>query len=1015
MGLTYADAVLLLGGRQSKVVSALDALAGGALLAASAGGSALALSLFDAKGELARLSGSLVTGLSERVSGLSRFERSERLAAAHAIVVLSAYFEELAAAPMPFAVEEMRLSTLDQLSLAGSPSDSDRRNHVAAALLRADVPLPGPDQSYEATLEALRACYRSLSGAVAGFVRGLAIWDGLNDTEKAACTSELTDALPARALVRYEDRVRQLALDCPEVGLWLNLVDHQATRVVVRQGFDRLEQTLLALATGRLPDERRDALTRAYRADLDRAIASTGDIPDGLRLPSLLAGYVTPRFRAVRAWRDGQIAQESWWDDVPVRNDFEDFLAGFLTTPAATEAPLLVLGQPGSGKSVLTRMLAGSLPAGEFLVVRVVLRDVPADADLQAQIEDAIRAATGEELPWPALARTADGALGVVILDGFDELLQATGVSQSDYLQRVAAFQQREADQGRPVAVLVTTRTAVADRARPVTGMVAVRLEPFGESQVARWLEIWNGHNALALADREPLTAETLLAHGELASQPLLLLMLALYDAESDALRSADQLHTAELYERLLIRFVERELEKAGTYPDDSHAIEQELTRLAVVAFAMFNRGQQWVTGAELDADLAALLPEPPSAEVPGRSLRARLTAADVVVGRFFFVHEARATRDDTRLRTYEFLHATFGEYLVARLVTRELDELIDAVRHAARRGRFPLADDALLYALLSFAPLTSRATTAAFVSERLRTLDDASRQTLRDVLLGLFRRSLDARHDDRHRDYQPWQASLPARCATYSANLVLLTVLAAGEVTSDELFPDSDSPVDGWRDLALLWRSQVRLWGTVAESLAVERGRVDDRRQVRVRARANPADRGDVWILDPRWFHDLGPSTTALWFVGYQSDEVVAGTTFAAAQGLDTLVHALAPLFDTLGTAALNTFVDPAKEDALRHYLAQAPERVAVRVPRVPVSGLHALLTLWLVRCEIASVDELIAAYVACLPFAHDAPLRGFPVGQRFRDVVTTMFVEDQARLPPDFIAVVRNYLDLR
>jgi hypothetical protein len=56
----------------------------------------------------------------------------------------------------------------------------------------------------------------------------------------------------------------------------------------------------------------------------------------------------------------------------------------------------------------------------------------------------------------------------MVMLDGFDELLQATGVSQSDYLEKVAEFQRREADQGRPVAALVTSRTAVADRARAV-------------------------------------------------------------------------------------------------------------------------------------------------------------------------------------------------------------------------------------------------------------------------------------------------------------------------------------------------------------------------------------------------------------------------------------------------------------------------------------------------------------------------------------------------------------------
>ena len=94
---------------------------------------------------------------------------------------------------------------------------------------------------------------------------------------------------------------------------------------------------------------------------------------------------------------------------------------------------------------MLTQMLAARLPADKFLVVRVVLREVTADADLQTQIEDAIRLATGESLTWPDLARSAGGALPVVLLDGFDELLQATGVSQTDYLRKAAEFQTREA------------------------------------------------------------------------------------------------------------------------------------------------------------------------------------------------------------------------------------------------------------------------------------------------------------------------------------------------------------------------------------------------------------------------------------------------------------------------------------------------------------------------------------------------------------------------------------------
>ena len=181
---------------------------------------------------------------------------------------------------------------------------------------------------------------------------------------------------------------------------------------------------------------------------------------------------------------------------VPVRDDACRFLAGYLTSPAAQEAPLILLGQPGSGKSILTRILAARLPASDFLPVRVELRQVPAEADLQDQIEFAVRSATGESVPWPRLVESGDGALPVVMLDGFDELLQATGVTQTDFLLRVLAFQEREADQGRPLAVIVTSRTAVTDRARIPHGAVAVRLEPFDEDQVTAWLEVWRRSNA---------------------------------------------------------------------------------------------------------------------------------------------------------------------------------------------------------------------------------------------------------------------------------------------------------------------------------------------------------------------------------------------------------------------------------------------------------------------------------------------------------------------------------------
>jgi hypothetical protein len=173
----------------------------------------------------------------------------------------------------------------------------------------------------------------------------------------------------------------------------------------------------------------------------------------------------------------------------------------------------------------------------DYVAVRVALREVPADSDLQSQIEYAIRDATGESLSWPMLARSAGGALPVVLLDGFDELLQATGIGQTDYLEQIVRLQEREADQGRPVAVIVTSRTAVADSARIPVGATAVRLEPFTDPQIRRWLAIWNASNAAYQARRkpQPLSAEAVLRQRVLASQPLLLLMLALYDADDNA------------------------------------------------------------------------------------------------------------------------------------------------------------------------------------------------------------------------------------------------------------------------------------------------------------------------------------------------------------------------------------------------------------------------------------------------------------------------------------------------
>ncbi|GAA2688616.1 MULTISPECIES: NACHT domain-containing NTPase [Actinosynnema] len=397
-------------------------------------------------------------------------------------------------------------------------------------------------------------------------------------------------------------------------------------------------------------------------------------------------------------------------------------------------------------------------------------------------------------------AANAGGALLVVLLDGFDEHLQATGVSQTNYLENVQRFQRDCAERGCPVAVVVTSRIGVAGGMAIPAGADVLRLAPFSERHVVRWLEKWGRLNARYFERRglAPLAPQTALKHHDLAVQPLLLLMLALYDADDNALRDQGDIGQGGLYERLLIRFVQREVGKGDLGRADASFqtdVEAELERLSVVAFAMFHRGTQWVTEKDLDDDMQALLEERKQTRGPG--MRTPLSPGGAILGRFFFVQLAEATRDAQRLRAYEFLHATFGEYLVARSIWSLLAELHEYESNRKRRAAFQRPDDDELHALLSFTPLTTRKSVIDFL------LELAASDLKRDEHALLVEKLFEICGEERPRKrtgYQPVSRPAPARYAVYGLNLVLLSAV----------FGKRSFGVGDWHRLTSFWRSQL-------------------------------------------------------------------------------------------------------------------------------------------------------------------------------------------------------------
>jgi hypothetical protein len=345
----------------------------------------------------------------------------------------------------------------------------------------------------------------------------------------------------------------------------------------------------------------------------------------------------------------------------------------------------------------------------------------------------------------------------------------------------------------------------------------------------------------------------------ELARQPLLLLMLAIYDSLGNELSSQPDIDQTLLYDRLLRRFIERELSKGkagrefAALPDAARAaaIDWEMGRLGVAAVGMFNRQDLKIHREELNADLHYFGAEK-AAAADGRVL----AEADLLLGSFFFIHESRsklqeeATGPGDRQAAFEFLHNTFGEFLTADFILRRAAEEArtvcrlsgDALLSDTRQRHLTMLREDWFGCLVHTA-LHTRPVILDMIREWSRHRLD-NRQSSRADMLAAFDAIVAAQlravlNDMTIPDPAPKQRSLspydplPRRghLAIYSLNLVLLRAyLGDEEYVLDETalgnHPDSCRP---WDSLTNLWRSWFTLEALSALADMVTATRCDE------------------------------------------------------------------------------------------------------------------------------------------------------------------------------------------
>lgn len=853
--LTLQGALAILNHYEPGIIGKLDKMLGGVILASGLGAGIAAvvavpalapLAIFAAawgwveqKNEAIELLRQAIGSISHRLLGTAGVERRKLIAAAHTTIVVAATFEAIREHIGKEAFKQVALTQQEKKYLIASGRDTFRA-HILDTLYASEIPAPSSSCGFEENIHALYPCVRTICDNFVEFFSGLALLQRIRLDVRAA-----TEA----AVERYRSHYLALAATVPEFCVWAMLGEHAATRTEIanlgsdlasaldanRDALGRVE-ALLALAAGR-PASEIDVcavMRRANRAVLDQPIVpmDAERYDTQVIFPPIEQIYINPRYRVAQATADVKPADETWWADQQAHDDIDLSLAGHIMAPDATRFPLLLLGHPGAGKSLLTKVLAARLATSGYTVVRVPLRQVGANAPILDQIQQALDHATNKRVDWWRLAEQSRDTVRVVLLDGLDELLQASSSDRSGYLQEVMEFQRIEADQEQPLVVVVTSRTVVADRVEIPAGTTIVRLDFFDDPDIALWLQRWREANdeLIATGTVRELTLDAALSQAELARQPLLLLMLALYSADPSFPALDANLSTADLYHRLLDNFARREVAKKTDHKlsveETELRVQDQLDRLAVAALGMFNRGRQDISEADLGVDLAALSTLPPNSSRP-------IELGQRLIAEFFFVHAAQAhllattlpDDDDptagqrgkqSALRSYEFLHATFSEYLVASKVMNELADVAHTALGGRRGPREP--EDDLLFALLSHQPLAVRRSTLNFATEIFAGLIPTERDHVLDVL-DLLVNSYRCRHgSDRYSAYRPVPADRIRELAAYSANLVTLrvTLEPEGEVPLAKIFGSAD--VAGqWHSMVTLWRSGLDVDGQQA------------------------------------------------------------------------------------------------------------------------------------------------------------------------------------------------------
>lgn len=791
------------------------------------------------KNQLINLCGGVLQALLSR-KPKDYSDRIDKMQEAYSVLCFTAFFDELDKKLPDGVRKSIQLSLPEKKGLFRQAAGREN------APVQLDIVLPDIMSEDGAVDAFLRGAYHSMAMGVRRFTDGLSFRETASEQD-IRTFDEILKELPQAAVRRFHSQYLVLCAQFNEFYIFMQSEQqdrqdrkwdarYQAilsaatrTQEPIEAGLASLRELILDLPD-KIKQQRVQEITKRmihkYQSDIECPLIGTqeeDEAGDDLRYPLISEGFIPQAYKLLQYSNNERLELPNTWEPLAPQEDMTAFWARYCLEPGSTERLLLILGEPGGGKSLLTKVLCARMSAPSSMFIRIPLRDRDMEDEIENIICGQINLDGGASMPVPTFEWFAEGAPDApmtLVFDGYDEVLQATGGVYRNLLKKIHKFQNRCRDLRHPVRVIITSRETLIDKADIPKGTVVMKLLEFDGLRKDRWISIWNAHNHTVLSGagiNDFSLPENNRDIDGLSSQPLLLMMLAMYDADfengTNALKpregQAEKLDRTKLYDKLLRRFIRRELRKGrrgNEIPFDeqdeheqSAMVDEEIRKLGIAALGMFVREKLSLKVGELERDLEYMEITFPEYDVRNRK---SLKSAEIFLGSFFFIHDPRRKNDsDEKEAAFEFLHKTFYEFLVADLILQYLLEAVadlDDLRSSRKNGeqnyqrglegrdRFCKA----YYAALGGACLCMEPEIIQMAGEweerKLYTYfeNEMSPQAANQVIEDIFRSHMEL---IRGGGFQPdaWakdgpfgERSRPQACAIYLLNLLILRVL---------------------------------------------------------------------------------------------------------------------------------------------------------------------------------------------------------------------------------------------